>query len=145
MTANKSPGGFKALIVWQKAQELATEVVAELERLPRNRQSEAIGLQLLRSAGSVAANIAEGYGRYSAGAYRNHLSIARGSLFETESWIDLLSRTGYVSEETSSTMTAKCVEVGRLLTAMMRALPRVPARRMSDEGATYTSLKKQIV
>ena len=45
---------------------------------------------MMRSAGSVPANIAEGYGRYSQAAYRSHLSIARGSLFETQSWIDLL-------------------------------------------------------
>jgi four helix bundle protein len=63
-----------------------------------------MGTQLVRAAGSVPANIAEGYGRYSQGAYRNHLSIARGSLFESESWIDLLFQAGHLSAEVNASL-----------------------------------------
>jgi len=47
--------------------------------------------QLVRAAGSISANIAEGTGRNVNGKkyYQNFLLIARGSLFETVAWLDL--------------------------------------------------------
>jgi four helix bundle protein len=46
-----------------------------------------MGVQLVRSADSIAANIAEAYGRYGIADKRRLLHIARGSLFETEHWV----------------------------------------------------------
>lgn len=91
-------------------------------KLPADRNANIIAAQLLRSAGSVAANIAEGYGRYSQPAYRSHLSIARGSAFEAQSWLDLLRRQGYIPQETETRLSKQCEEVGRMLTARMKAL-----------------------
>jgi four helix bundle protein len=127
--------GFRALSAWQKAQSYAAEAVMLVRDLPGDRASETMGLQLLRAAGSVSANIAEGFGRFSPGAYRNHLSIARGSLFEAESWIDLLCRTGFVSPDKAQPILNECHEVGRLLTSMMRSLPTNNAVR--EEGPDY--------
>jgi four helix bundle protein len=46
-----------------------------------------LGVQLIRAADSVGANIAEAYGRFSAADQRRMLYVARGSAFETEYWI----------------------------------------------------------
>ena len=73
--------GFRRQLLWQKAQQLAVDVVLLARKLPRDNASDT-SRQLVRSASSIAANIAEGYGRFSQGAYRNHLSIARGSAYE---------------------------------------------------------------
>jgi four helix bundle protein len=58
-----------------------------------------IGDQLLRSADSVGANIAEGFGRYhyldSAKFYYN----ARGSLWETKHWFYLLKERKLIEED----------------------------------------------
>jgi four helix bundle protein len=129
--------GFRALTVWQKAQDLAAEIATLVRDLPRDRAADTIGIQLLRSACSIAANIAEGYGRYSEGAYRNHLSIARGSLFETESWIDLLARADYVDKEQLATLLSQCQEIGRLLTTQMRSMGPANGRVIRDEEASY--------
>jgi four helix bundle protein len=124
------------MVVWQKAQDLAVQVTHLIRSLPsRDRAVEALSLQLLRAAGSVSANIAEGYGRYSNGAYRNHLSIARGSLFEVESWLDLLTKSGYVSPDAIATLLDQCHEVGRLLTSQMKGLS--PERRVKEEASIY--------
>jgi four helix bundle protein len=79
--------GYRALDVWQKAMELATEIYKICAQLP---VSERFGLtdQLRRAAVSVPANIAEGYGR-GAGDYRRFVQIARGSLMEIETEIEL--------------------------------------------------------
>ncbi|HEX5478786.1 MAG TPA: four helix bundle protein, partial [Dehalococcoidia bacterium] len=80
--------------------------------------------QVLRSATSIAANIAEGHGRFAGGAYRNHLSIARGSANETLSWLDLLRRGHYISEEREAEACALCEEVLRMISAQMIGLDR---------------------
>jgi four helix bundle protein len=46
-----------------------------------------IGLQLVRAADSIGANIAEATGRWHVADRRRLLMIARGSLYETEHWI----------------------------------------------------------
>ena len=46
-----------------------------------------LGIQLVRAAGSVGANVAEAAGRWTEGDKRHMLVIARGSLYETEHWI----------------------------------------------------------
>ena len=126
--------GFRSLASWQKGQALATACCALVDRLPRKRSADILGTQLIRSGASVPANIAEGYGRYSPGAYRNHLSIARGSLTETESHLDLLLRAGHVSETEIAPLLILCQEVGRLLTAAMKSITGPSVR---EEAATY--------
>jgi four helix bundle protein len=129
--------GFRGLFVWQKAQAFALDVLQEISKSPKSANAGVMGTQLVRSAGSVPANIAEGYGRYSQGAYRNHLSIARGSLFESESWIDLMFKAAYLSPEASARLTGECHELARLLTERMRSLGKPPEQRIRDEEENY--------
>src|SRR5207244_5468297 len=48
---------------------------------------DTIGKQIIRSADSVGANIAEGYGRGSFQDNRRFIRMARGSLYETRHWL----------------------------------------------------------
>jgi len=128
---------FYSLVLWQKAQGLAAELVAVVDSLPKRPSANVLGNQLLRSGTSAAANIAEGYGRYSDPAFRNHLSIARGSMFETESWLDLLCRAGYLTAERSVALVRSCEEVVRLVTAAMKPLKSARASGMREPRAEY--------
>ena len=128
---------FRRLVLWQKAQGLAAEVAELVTRLPSDRASGVIASQLLRAATSIAANIAEGYGRYSQAAYRSHLSIARGSAFEVESWLDLLERRGYLPEEAAGGLFDHCQEVQKLLTLRMKSLGEASRTYAREEKADY--------
>ena len=125
------------MALWQKSQALALAVVRLVSELPRDRSAEVIGNQILRAAGSVPANIAEGYGRYSQAAYRSHLSIARGSLFEVESWIDLLQQAGFIRDEAKTALIDSCHEVGKLLTLRMKSLGDARQPYAREEGSIY--------
>jgi four helix bundle protein len=131
------PEDFTRLVLWQRSQQLAAEIAGIVAGLPRNRAADIIGGQVMRSAGSVPANIAEGYGRYSQAAYRNHLSIARGSLFETQSWIDLLHRSGFLDEARKTKLIDACGGVGKLLTLRMKALSNGNQSYAREEGEGY--------
>jgi four helix bundle protein len=131
--------GFRSLIVWQKAQELALEVAQLAAALPKDTVGLVLGRQVMASAASIGANIAEGYGRYAAGAYRNHLSIARGSACETDGWLDLLRKSGYIDGQTESKLHDLCMEVVKLLTTRMIGLDkrRESAGHIREEPSLY--------
>jgi len=115
---------FRSLIVWQKAQELALEVTRLVAALPKDAVPSALGRQVIASVASIGANIAEGYGRYAPGAYRNHLSIARGSACETDGWLDLLRKAVYADEATEARLHDLCMEVVKLLATRMIGLDK---------------------
>jgi four helix bundle protein len=84
----------------------------------------------------VPANIAEGYGRYSDGANRNHLSIAGGSLFETQSWLDLLARRDISRSPRSTAYLRYRKRCRALLTATIRTIKATKAT-IKEEGVKY--------
>ena len=77
---------FEELRVYQAAEKLSDviwDVVQDWDYLAR----DTVGKQVIRSADSVGANIAEGTGRGSYQDNRRFLRIARGSLYETRHWL----------------------------------------------------------
>ena len=78
--------GFENLRVYQLAEDIADlvwEIVIKWDWLPR----DTVGKQLIKSADSIGANIAEGIGRGSFADNRRFARIARGSLFELKHWL----------------------------------------------------------
>lgn len=108
---------FRKLIVWQKAMEFARLVYAVAKRLPTEERF-ALADQLRRAASSVPSNIAEGNGRASNKDYAHFLAIARGSLYETITQIDLAKSLGYIDD--SEEIESIAAEVGRILTSLLR-------------------------
>lgn len=85
--------GFKSLIVWQKAMELARIVYDITKELPPAELYSLVS-QMRRAAVSVPSNIAEGSRRSTKKDYVQFLRIAHGSLAELETQL-LLARTMY--------------------------------------------------
>ena len=74
---------YKDLDVWKRSVAVTTELYSLTSRFP---VTERYGLasQIRRATTSIAANIAEGWGRGSTGEYIQFLTIARGSLMEND-------------------------------------------------------------
>ena len=109
--------GYKNLIVWQKAMEMA-RLVYELVRAFPAEERYGLSDQVRRAVVSIPSNIAEGCGRASNRDYAHFLSIARGSLFETCTQLQLAQDLGYITSFSSVETVAE--EVGRMLTAMLK-------------------------
>jgi four helix bundle protein len=84
---------YRELQVWQRSIQLATGVYRLPSSFPKD---ELYGLssQMKRAAVSVASNIAEGYGRVTAGEYRQFLGIARGSVLELQTQFQIARALG---------------------------------------------------
>ncbi len=63
--------------------EYAWNVVYTWDNFAKNT----VGMQLVRAADSIAANISEGYGRFTYKDRKNFCYISRGSMFETRTFI----------------------------------------------------------
>jgi four helix bundle protein len=60
---------------------------------------DTVGKQIVRSADSIGANIAEGYGRYHYKENRNFCYFSRGSIIETKGWLKKSKTRKLLSEE----------------------------------------------
>src|SRR3989338_4650269 len=89
--------GYKKLLVWQAADELAHFVYDLTLLFPKDEQF-ALTSQLRRAVISVVANIIEGYGRYNKNEFRHFLSIALGSLSEVEYYLEFSFKRKYISQ-----------------------------------------------
>lgn len=116
---------YRDLFVWQQAMELALEVEALCERLPRSQWH--LASQMRRAANSVHSNIAEGNGRFSRPDYLRHLSIANASLRELQSDLHFLMRRNEGDARTKQALD-RSVTVGKLLMRLVSALRRKPER-----------------
>jgi four helix bundle protein len=104
----------KKLDVWKLSMELSRVVYRLTMGYP---SEERFGLvsQMQRAAISVPSNIAEGAARDSNNEFRHFLSIARSSLSELDTQLDLSQDLGFVTETSRS-------EIDRLLTRIDKML-----------------------
>ena len=107
---------FRELIVWQKSMDLVDRVYAFASSFP---QAEKFGLwsQMTRAAISIPSNIAEGSGRASAKDCVHFLSIARGSLYELMTQMEIAERRHYGKIDEDLKLLVN--EVARMLTRML--------------------------
>lgn len=107
------------LEVWQKSMLLVKEVYSASSAFP---QSEVYGLtnQMRRSAVSIPANIAEGAARSGDKEYLHFLSIARGSLNELDTHIQIATMLGYLTEDRR--LRDLVNTVGKLLSGLIKKL-----------------------
>ena len=121
--AGKAIESYRDLHVWQAAIELTVACYAETKKFPT---SETYGLtsQIRRSSTSVAANIAEGYGRDNTGYYVQFLRVAQGSLKELETHFTIAKRIGYLESSEEEMLLKRSEQIGKMLHALIRSVQR---------------------
>jgi len=109
------------LKVWQKAMDLAEAVYRLAAEFPTT-ETYRLGSQITRAAASVPANIAEGNARGTKRDYANFLSIAKGSLMETETFLMLAVRLRFLAREEATPALSLVTEISKMLTALRSRL-----------------------
>ncbi len=124
MTDGKgAQAAYKDLVVWQKSMEFANEVIDLTESLDSERKHFRLVEQLEAAATSVPMNIAEGKGRYSHKEFRHFLYVARGSLNETMTLMDIFQSRGWIQSEALSHLEQLSDEIGKMLNGLIRSIP----------------------
>ena len=113
--------GYRDLVVWQQAMEVAVETYRLTSSFPKE---EMFGLtsQMRRAAVSIASNIAEGEGRKSPNEFSHFLGIALGSKSELETQLILSERVNLLKETDTEPIKKSLDDIGKMLTALRRKI-----------------------
>ncbi|HWZ05021.1 MAG TPA: four helix bundle protein [Mucilaginibacter sp.] len=107
------------LEVYQLAESLSDEIwfiVSEWDYFAK----DTVGKQIVRSADSIGANIAEGYGRYHYKENKNFCYFSRGSIIETKGWLKKSKTRGLLSEDQFATLFEKLQTIHLKLNAYLK-------------------------
>jgi len=108
------------LEVSQLAEQLADFIWSEYDNWDYKAQ-KTLGIQVIRSADSIAVNIAEGYGRFSGPDRKRFYVMARGSFEETKCWLRKAIRREVISESSSKALGALINQLGHKLNAFIKS------------------------
>ena len=114
---------FENLRVYQLAEEIA-DLIWEMSSRWDWFTRSTIGKQIVESADSIGANIAEGAGRYGTQDNKRFAYFARGSLNETKHWLRRAYRRKLLSTEETDKLKALLDELGPRLNAYINSLKR---------------------
>ena len=122
---------FEDLEVFQRAYRLSLEVHRESLTFPKIEQP-VLGDQIRRASKSIAANIAEGFGkqRLSSAEFKRFLMMAIGSADEMRVWCRYCLDLGCIDEQTWTRWRDEYQSIAK----MLQALHTKSGRRRQDRG-----------
>ena len=125
MEENSKPA-YKDLVVWQKSIQFACEIIDLIDTIESDRKHYRLIEQLESACTSVAMNIAEGKGRYSRKEFSHFLMIARGSLYETMTLLEIMKLKQWIPEDSYLNLERQSHEIGKMINALNRSLKSNP-------------------
>lgn len=121
---------FENLRIYLLSEQLADSIWEIVDRWNRFAR-DTIGIQIVRSADSVGANIAEGVGRWGLQDQRRFIYIARGSVNETKHWLRRAYRRRLLTTEQVNAIKPLVDELAPKLNAYARSLGRSKTKQPS--------------
>src|SRR6185369_3939525 len=98
--------GHRDLIVWQKSMRFVTDVYGVTKKFP-NEEKFGLSIQTRRAAVSIPSNLAEGHGRESKREFHQFVNVARGSLLEVETQLEIAFNLKYIDQQQFKTLMAQ--------------------------------------
>lgn len=114
--------GFKDLIVWQKSMDFANDVLEVAAIISTERKHFRLIEQIESASTSVPQNIAEGKGRNSQKEFIHFLYIARGSLYETVTLLNIFHRRNWISSETLCSLEKQAYEIASMIKGLINSI-----------------------
>jgi len=108
------------LDVYKLAEDLSDLIWYAFDEWPA-KVKHSIGYQIIRSSDSIAANLSEGYGRYTPADRKLFYRYARGSFEETKAWLRKLIRRKVITDKHVNKYTRIIDELGPKLNAFIRS------------------------
>ena len=116
---------FQDLKVYQLSEQLADEIW-EIVHTWKWLEQDTVGKQIIRSADSIGANIAEGSGRGTYQDNRRFVRIARGSLNETQHWLRRAQKRDLLTVEQVRLLKQLIDELAPKLNAYLKSIGSMP-------------------
>ena len=113
---------FEDLQVYQKALDFAVNVISVIDEIDAPRKHYKLIEQIEASSTSIASNISEGKGRYSKKEFKQFLYIARGSLYETVTRLQIFGRLKWLDEKSFKPLYLEAEEINRMLSGLINSI-----------------------
>ncbi len=114
--------GFENLAVWNKAIDFAVMVIDAIENSKSGRKHFRLLEQMESASSSISMNIAEGKGRFSKKEFVQYLYIARGSLYETMSLLEIFKRKKWIEGDQHAEMQRHAVEIASMIKGLINSI-----------------------
>jgi four helix bundle protein len=112
---------FEDILAWQKARELNVGIY-KITKQSHFAKDFSLRDQIRRSAISIMANIAEGYGRRSNKEFANLLNMAHGSAAEVQCHLYSALDQSYITKEDFQSIDEEASEVSKMIQGLMNYL-----------------------
>lgn len=120
--------GYENLEVWDRAVNLAVKVIDIVEKLETSRKHYRLLEQIEAASTSISMNLAEGKGRYSKKEFIQYCYIARGSLYETMTVLEIFRRKKWLYDDDFFALKQEGLQIASMIKGLINSL--------------YTSMKK---
>lgn len=112
---------YKDLLIWKRGMALCKDIYVLTNEFPVQEQY-GLTSQMRRSAVSIPSNIAEGFGRSTAG-FVNFIKISRGSLYELDTQVTLAKELSLCDNEAlMQHIENEITEIGKMMNTFLNKL-----------------------
>ncbi len=125
---------LEELVLYQLSMELGEsiwDIVVKWDFLAK----DTVGKQIIRSSDSIAANIAEGYGRFHYKENKQFCYYSRGSVLETKTWLKKANQRKLITDEQHSLFLLKLETIHFKLNAYIKSIGKI----IASENAAITN------
>ena len=116
--------GYEDLAVWDKAVDFAVKVISAVEDISTDRKHYRLLEQIESSSTSVSMNLAEGKGRFSKKEFIQYCYIARGSLYETMTLLEIFRRVKWISDSQIQSLNSDGIQIASMIKGLINALKK---------------------
>jgi len=106
----------------QRTKSFSLAVIKFADALPRNRASDVLARQLLRSATSIGANYREANRGVSRADFANKIGTVQKEAAETQYWLELLIESAFANNADAITLYKESSELLAIFTAIGKNL-----------------------
>jgi len=105
-----------------RTKNFSLRVIRMFEALPKRKDAQILGAQVLRSATSVGANYREAYRSRSRAEYVAKLGDCLKELDETAYWFELLAEASIFPEKRLETLRDECNQLTAIITTIAKKI-----------------------
>ena len=102
-------------IMLDKAKDFAVEIINMCKLIKEIKRESVLTNQLMHSGTSIGANIHESKYAHGTADFISKMQIALKECYESEYWLELLNRTGYIDDEQYKKIINDCGQIRRML------------------------------
>ena len=106
---------YENLDAWNRAVDFSVMVIDAVENISTHRKHYRMLEQIEAASSSVAINLAEGKGRNSKKEFIQFCYIARGSLYETMTLLEIIRRKRWISDSIYSKLEKNGIEIASMI------------------------------